>query len=244
MSDTATDHSTNRTRLNELNNLIEIFIKFLEPYKQLLNTHNVEFLTENNWHHDSYINKNIRDDLENFLANFDSLESSSIDQTGTKRPNLLKYYAKLSNSQNIARANLDGLFVSVKQLHEVWNGQVLTDPARLFESSGDLAEFERRFEKKFDVLKKENRFMNQKKSYEVDLMSKFVAKLCKKLDINTVSRFYYYLSFQFVAKSLLFGENLRVKRKKLLFRLNGLILDIIFTLIIRNILILLILLIF
>ena len=187
MIDTTDNSNTNKIRLAELYNLIEIFIKFLEPYKQLLNTHNVEFLTENNWHNDSYINKSIRGDLEHFLSNYDSLESSSIDQTGLKRPNLLKYYAKLNNSQ--AKTDLDKLFLNVKQLHDVWDTQVLTQPADLFEKSNDLDEFEDRFEQKFDKLKRENRFMNQKKSHEVDLMSKIVAKLCKKLGINTVSIF-------------------------------------------------------
>ena len=84
--------------------------------------------------------------------------------------------------------NIDELFVQLKNLNKIWEDEVLTSAENLFDSNNkELARFEDNFLLKFSQIGKQSRFMNEKKTYEVDVMSKFVAKLCKSNNINTVS---------------------------------------------------------
>ena len=112
-------------KVSELISILKEFTNFLEPYKQLLDTHNIQFILKDHWSSQAIINEPLR----KILTNIDIL---------------------FSKHQ-----------ISIEK------------------------DFE--FEKKFDIMKKQNRFMKEKKIYEVDTMSIFVQKLCNHLKIGTVS---------------------------------------------------------
>jgi hypothetical protein len=166
--------------MNNLSDLIEIiesYINFIDYYKNLLNTHNVQFIIENHWSNESIINLKILQDLNLLIQDCNA---------NTQIPNLLKLYA-IGNDNNLYKS-IEELFNQLKYHDEIWNERVLTSIEKLPDLDNDrIANFETNFLSKFSQLEKQNRFMNEKKTYEVDLMSKFVAKLCKSKNINTVS---------------------------------------------------------
>lgn len=158
--------------MNSLVNLLDELVDFIEPYKTLLDTHNIQFITDQHWSNDAIINADLRFELEDFL---------------TENINLVKYFNQLDSSKNEKRPNLVKLFNEVKRLKSQWNDCVLTDINKLFEEHNVAENTNSEFEKKFESMKKQNRFMNQKKVYEVDTMSIFVAKLCRHLQIRNVN---------------------------------------------------------
>ena len=183
--------------LEELTLILEKYISFLNPFKSLLNTHNVQFLIENHWSNPKILSEILRKDLEVYLKRF---ESSSKSGDYHLTPNLIKHYHLIESqrdNENTFLHSLDSLFLTLNSLNKIWDTQVVASIDDVFNedmknnvSSIALNEFQAKFEQKFSILEKQNRFMNKKKSYEVDIMSKFVAKLCKMLDLATV---YYYL---------------------------------------------------
>ena len=171
-----------KRRLEQLIEIINELIRFLEPFKPFLNSHNVQFLVENHWQDEVLIRKETRENLDEFVSN--EMMKTSNDSAETK-VNLIKYWLEFSR-KNIAPMNcLEELFSKLNQLKTVWDEQVVCTN-HLFET--ESADYERQLEEKFNRMRKQNRFMNEKKSYEVDLMSKFVARLCNKLDIQTVTK--------------------------------------------------------
>ena len=158
------------SRLNILTNILDNLIQFIEPYKFLLDTHNIQFIIDNHWSNEAIINGKLRIELENMIEK----ENHDI--------NLIKMFATDTELSGV----LASLFNQVKVFREIWLDQVLIDVNVLFKSHQLSETINEDFEKKFETMKKQNRFMNQKKVYEVDTMSLFVAKLCNHLKIGTV----------------------------------------------------------
>ena len=156
--------------MDYLVNLLNELICFIEPYKLLLDTHNIQFITDLHWSNTNILNENLKLELEDFLVT---------------EKNLIKYFNEINSSET--RPNLMKLFGQVKQFKAVWHDRVLTNINDLFKEHNVTNETSLEFEHKFELMKKQNRFMNQKKTYEVDTMSIFVAKLCRHLQIETVS---------------------------------------------------------
>jgi hypothetical protein len=158
--------------VSELISILKEFTNFLEPYKQLLDTHNIQFILKDHWSSQAIINEPLRKDLENFISK-------------NKDLNLIKYFKNdsPSNENNF----LDNLFTEIKRLKLLWEEKILTNIDILFSKHQISIEKDLEFEKKFDIMKKQNRFMKEKKIYEVDTMSIFVQKLCNHLKIGTVS---------------------------------------------------------
>lgn len=157
-------------RLDLLKNILDNLIKFIEPYKRLLDTHNIQFIIDKHWSDEAIINEKLRNELENLIEN----EKQDI--------NLIKIF----ETQAEQNGSLAFLFKQVKAFQAIWLDKVLTDVKFLFESHQLSEKMNEEFNEKFDTMKKQNRFMNQKKVYEVDTMSLFVAKLCNHLKIGTV----------------------------------------------------------
>jgi hypothetical protein len=174
-------------KLAELNEIIQDLMEFLEPFKPLANTHNVQFLADNLWMNESLIHRGIRIDLDNYLLNECASENK-------QQPNLVKFYTSLKERRkNESDLNtIENFFLKLHEFNKIWDSRVLTTSETLLsnENRKDLIEFNEKVNKKFEVMVKQNRFMNEKKSYEVDEMSKFVSKLCKKLDVYTVEIFF------------------------------------------------------
>ena len=174
-----------QNKLEKLIKILKHLIDFLEPYKTLLNTHNVQYIVENHWNNESFITKELRSELDGFINEFESTMG---------RINLIKAYKDFLFSANPDGFKLS-LFSQLKECNDLWNGQIIVDADQFLDrlitssiNSNDLIEFNKNLNEKFDIIERQNRFMNEKKSYEVDTMSKFVANLCKKLNINTVSK--------------------------------------------------------
>jgi hypothetical protein len=171
--------------LQKLIKILETYTNFLSSFKVLLNTHNLQFLVENHWSNEDILRSDLRDDLDRFLR------ASKNNHT----PNLVKYFHFLDENnakeEQLSLESLNFLFLEIKKLNNLWNEQVITQPERVFalenQNKLELIEFENFFEKQFAIVEKQNRFMNKKKSYEVDIMSKFVAKLTKMVGLSTVS---------------------------------------------------------
>jgi hypothetical protein len=165
---------------DELINVIDLFINFIDEYKELLNTHNVQFLIDHHWTSTAIIKNEIRRDLEHLI------------QVSDEAPNLLKTFKSISQNESANQfESLNELvFKSLNLFDKTWHETVLTKADKLFDlescNSENLKTFEQNYLQKFAQIEKQNRFMNEKKKYEVDLMSKFVAKLCKNLNINKV----------------------------------------------------------
>ena len=159
------------SHLNLLINILDDFIQFLEPYKFLLDTHNIQFIIDNHWSNEAIINEKLRKELETLIH----IEKNEI--------NLLKLFSNTDTQQSSV---LNNLFNEIKTCRSTWTEKILTDLNFLFERHHVSEKMKEEFEKKFDTMKKQNRFMNQKKVYEVDTMSLFVAKLCNHLKIGTV----------------------------------------------------------
>ena len=162
--------------LSQLIQNIDQFIEFIDSYRNLINTHNVQFLVEDHWFNSSIINTEIQTDLDLLVQ--DCHLSSQI-------PNLLRIYIK--KNESLIFPNIEKLFCQLKYLNKIWNEEILTPANSIFDSNNIvLNNFEATFLKNMSHIERQNRFMNEKKTYEVDLMSKFVAKLCKNKNINTV----------------------------------------------------------
>ena len=163
-----------KNRLNELIDLLETFKSFIESFKTLLNSHNVQFLVDTFWTDERLIENGIVQDLNCFL-------NQSVSNKNTV--NLIKYYHEFSQdlSHRSNPTELEKLFLEIINLKNLWNEKVLTPASHFFSEQSDC------FDDAFDKIQKQNRFMNQKKVHEVDTMSKFVAKLCQDNDIETVS---------------------------------------------------------
>lgn len=165
------------TSLTVLTEKIDLFIEFIDRFKELLKIQQFQFLIDNHWENNDIINPKIRADLDKLVEECDKTNQA---------PNLLKIY--MFGSKYPMLENIDELFVQLKNLNKIWEDEVLTSAENLFDSNNkELARFEENFLLKFSQIGKQNRFMNEKKTYEVDVMSKFVAKLCKSNNINTVS---------------------------------------------------------
>jgi hypothetical protein len=177
--------SHQKSQLESLIKVLDVYTEFLKPQRLLLNTHNVQFIVDNLWENASYISDELRNDLDSFIAET---------ERRNEPVNLVKYYLSMRNSSDVASfkttntATLDSLFRQLIEFDSLWHAQVLTPPQALTEQNNNnsMSEFNEAVNARFEVMVKQNRFMNAKKSYEVDEMSKFVAKLCKKLEINTV----------------------------------------------------------
>lgn len=162
--------------LSQLIQNIDQFIEFIDSYRNLINTHNVQFLVEDHWSNTSIINTEIQTDLDLLVQNCNL--SSQI-------PNLLRIY--ITKNESLVFPNIEKLFRQLKYLNKIWNEEILTPANSIFDSNNiELNNFEATFLKNMSQIERQNRFMNEKKTYEVDLMSKFVAKLCKNKNINTV----------------------------------------------------------
>ena len=87
--------------VSELISILKEFTNFLEPYKQLLDTHNIQFILKDHWSSQAIINEPLRKDLENFISK-------------NKDLNLIKYFKNdsPSNENNF----LDNLFSEIKHL--------------------------------------------------------------------------------------------------------------------------------
>jgi hypothetical protein len=165
------------TSLTKLTEKIDLFIEFIEYFKELLQIQQFQFLIDNHWENNDIINPKIRDDLDKLIEECDKTNEA---------PNLLKIY--MFGSKYPILENIHEIFVQLKNLNKIWQDEVLTSIENVFDTNNkELAKFEENFLLKFSQIGKQNRFMNEKKTYEVDLMSKFVAKLCKSNNINTVS---------------------------------------------------------
>jgi hypothetical protein len=173
------------TELSELIKILKHFVDLLEPFKTLLNTHNVQFLLESHWQNDLILTEKLRLELE-----------CLINESSANCINLVKSYKEFLLSAN---GSSNGsfkipLYSQLKECNDLWNEKIVVDGDQFLnklisssKDSVDLMEFNRSLKDKFAIIGKQNRFMNEKKSYEVDTMSKFVANLCKKFNIDTVS---------------------------------------------------------
>jgi hypothetical protein len=166
--------------LHKLITILDNFTSFINSFKVLLNTHNLQFLVENHWSNEKILSSDLSDDLDKFLAK-NVLTNTT--------PNLLKYFHLLNEANvDLELESLNQLFLRIKHLNKLWDEEVITKPETFFcEENQELNEFEKNYEKQFSIIEKQNRFMNNKKAYEVDIMSKFVAKLSKMLGLQTVS---------------------------------------------------------
>lgn len=167
--------------LETLVKTLKHFIEFIEPFKSLLNTHNVNFIVDNHWQNENILPSSLRTELDRFI---DKCIQS-------KQPiNLVKHYKSyLSEPESNEQFSF---YQNLKECLDMWEKNVIIDADRflgdeLFNSCSELIDYNSKLEERFRIIGRENRFMNEKKSYEVDTMSKFVANLCKKLDIKTVN---------------------------------------------------------
>lgn len=166
------------SKLNELKSILDGQIEFVELYRGLLDTNNVQFLVDNHWITDRILPNELKEDLDKFIA-------ESRQPVGSPA-NLIKYFAQENFSDKFYFLN--SLLKRLKDFQTEWNLKVLTPEEILLQTKNqELIEFNQRVNEKFSIIEKQNRFMNLKKSYEVDHMSKFVGGLCKKNDIYTVS---------------------------------------------------------
>ncbi|CAF0895585.1 unnamed protein product [Brachionus calyciflorus] len=161
-------------KLNFYQNLLKEIYSLVEENRSLLNTNNVQFLVEDHWN--SKFNTELKNDLEIFLK--EKLENNS-------SVNLLKYF--IQNQPDPKLPYLNSLFDRLKNLFNTWDYKVCTNQDELIKMDRpDLIEFNQIVKQRFTIVQKQNRFMNTKKLYEVDHMSKFVASLCKKQDIFNI----------------------------------------------------------
>lgn len=171
--------------LDKLKNILKKFIDFIEPFRPLLNAQNVRFVSENHWADDKILPSMLRKELEDIIDKC---------QLSNQPVNLVKHYKNFT--ENCCENNKAQLsfYSKLKECVQLWNEHVVMDAEqfldRLFANapnSDELREYDKRLVEKFAILERQNRFMNEKKSYEVDTMSKFVANLCNKFGIRTVS---------------------------------------------------------
>lgn len=160
------------TRLNDLIRLLDNYIDFIEPFKKLLDAHNIGFITDKQWLNEAIINQDLRLELETLIPN--DLKNEI---------NLVKIF---NDSTQQIDSLLYSLFSKIKTLKSLWEDKVLINIDDFFKQHQVSDHSNEEFDTKFESMKKQNRFMNQKKVYEVDTMSIFVAKLCKHLQIGTV----------------------------------------------------------
>ena len=172
-------------RLEDLIGILEEYIQFIQPYEVLLNTHNVQFINDQHWTSDAIIHPELRKDLDQFI------EANKEASSPVPIINLVKYYSKFSETtakKEPSNSPLDRLIAQLYAFHETWNRQVLTDlkDVDCLDQTAFSAEHDPEFKFKFKEMGRQNRFMNQKKIYEVDTMSIVVGKLCKRQGISTV----------------------------------------------------------
>jgi hypothetical protein len=177
-----------KKRLDDLIDYLERLLDFLEPFKQLLNTHNVQFLVDDFWSNEKLFEKQLRLDLEDFIVANERVSNLNEEQREFN-VNLIKFYHQFSlandgSSNGTPSTCLEQLFMKIIKLKNEWNQTILTSLNSLTRSELNAS---REFEKRFDLMQKQNRFMNEKKVHEVDIMSKFVATMCKNQEIETVN---------------------------------------------------------
>ena len=160
-------------RHEQLIKQLDKFTEFLEPYKLLLRTHNVQFLVDNFWDNEKIFTKDLKDSISDFI---DKATAESSDNT----INLIKQFRDFTKQECEINNGFKNIFTEVSNMSQAWNEQVLTPLDSLLKSKTS------RFEAAFEKIKKQNRFMNKKKVHEVDIMSKFVAELCEEQGIETV----------------------------------------------------------
>lgn len=164
--------------MNSLENfkiILNELIDFIEEFRGLLDTNHVQFLVDKHWYTDTVLNLNLRDDLENFIINYD--KSASV--------NLIKYF--YYSERNSLYPSLNSLFDRVQYLFKRWDTEICTQQEDLLKTDQtELINFKQMVDEQFSKIQKQNRFMNQKKQYEVDHMSKFVGILCRKQEIYTI----------------------------------------------------------
>ncbi len=160
-------------RFEFLTKSLDTFTKFLEPYKYLLASHNVQFLVDNFWSKEYILPCSLRKDLDTLVASY-TLPDTPV--------NLVKYYSEVTSHNLTGNSDLERLFLQINSLINQWNDDILTPIESLLN-----ADLTKKYESAFSKIKKQNRFMNQKKVHEVDVMSKFVAELCESKGIQNVS---------------------------------------------------------
>ncbi|CAF0768311.1 unnamed protein product [Brachionus calyciflorus] len=164
--------------LENFKNVLDELIDFVEENRSLLDTNHVQFLVDNHWFTDSILNPSLRNDLEYFIKEKSGLEKGPV--------NLIRYFSELFDFDPKLE-NLNSLFFKLRKLFEIWDDEICTDQSELLKTDkSELIEFNKMVNDKFSVIQKQNRFMNLKKSYEVDHMSKFVGTLCRKHEIYTI----------------------------------------------------------
>ena len=165
-------NNTTSSRLYDLSRTLNRFIYFLEPYRLWLDTYNAHFLLDEFWTNESIVNRKIRNNLEELIDK-------------AKSPfNLVRYYHETTDklqSLSDSKTCLEKLLLDVAELRRVWNQEILT--AVGFFSNPNIAA---KYDRTFQLIQNQNRFMNSKKVHEVDTMSKLVAELCEIKDVQTV----------------------------------------------------------
>jgi tellurite resistance-related uncharacterized protein len=167
----------NKKRLNELNVVLLDLISFIEPYKPLLNTHNVSFLVNNDWYDSNVLTEDFRSDLEILNQKFIKMTEYG------KVNNLVEYYLSTQTNDDKIQTPTWKFFKKLNNLNKNWTNTIVTQVDYFFSNDDKTV---KKIDEQFYKVKKQNRFMAPKKVYEVDTMSIFVAKLCKKTHVNTV----------------------------------------------------------
>lgn len=169
--------NTSSTRLNDLYKALDTFIGFLEPYRLWLDSYNAHFLVDNFWTDNSIVNTEFRNDLQDLI------------ERTKPSVNLVKYYHETKQgrlSSDCTESHLDKLCLDIAEMRRIWDQEILTS----FDVMSD-PKCTAKYDKAFQLIQNQNRFMNGKKVHEVDTMSKLVAELCEINDVQTVGSFIY-----------------------------------------------------
>lgn len=164
--------------IEKLIDVLKQLIDFIAPFRIFLDTLNVEYVNGNHWDNEEILPAHLWRELNKLIDGFE-VENRPV--------NLIKHYSNFMNNPNAPQFSF---YPRLKECIDLWNKYVVIDAdcflSHLFNDSEELLEYNRQIDAKFAILERQNRFMNEKKCYEVDTMSKFVANLCKKFDTNTV----------------------------------------------------------
>lgn len=169
--------NTPSTRLNELYKVLDTFIGFLEPYRLWLDSYNAHFLVDNFWTDDSIVNTEFRNDLQDLI------------ERTKPSVNLVKYFYETTKSKlstDGTNSHLEKICEDITKMRRIWDQEILTS----FDVMSD-PKITAKYDKAFQLIQNQNRFMNGKKVHEVDTMSKLVAELCEINDVQTVCSYIY-----------------------------------------------------
>ena len=144
--------------LENLKQILDQFVDFVEENRGLLDTNNVQFLVDNHWNTNTILNENLKNDLEIFL--------NEKRESDTTPANLIKYFACEQPGHKFQ--SLNELFKKLKSLFDSWDNVVCTDQEDLLKTDRqELVDFNQMVNEKLAFIQKQNRFMNLKKAYEV-----------------------------------------------------------------------------